>query len=373
MRYVFYAVLIIGLAGCADKNNRLVVTATVAGNPQPQLVSLVAVDFGMGPVLLDTATLAPGSSTIELSTGLAEPAVYKLEFEREKRTILFANDTPFIHFDINWERPGDYTVSSPGSASLQQLLRLSDNGMRSIDSVQRLLNLQADDSLRNVQQQQLEEQRMAMKHAISGYIDTTRSSIVAIYALGFINRFDSDTALITRKVTRITQNFPRDATVKTFAKAYFEQKAKEAKSVTQGKLAPDFTLQDTQGQKVSLSDFRGKYTFVDFWASWCGPCRQENPEIVKAYNTYKNRNFAILGVSLDDNREAWLKAIEKDGLTWQQVSDLQKWESPVVELYDINAIPFSVLLDPEGRVIATNLKGNALHIKLSEIFSAPAP
>ncbi len=371
MKYLFFAVLLALVSGCSEKNSRLLVTATVTGNPEKQLVSLVAVDFGMGPVLLDTATLEPGNSTVELSTGLAEPAVYKLEFEKGKRFILFANDTPFIHFDMNWERPADYTTSSPGSASLQQLLRLTDNGLKSVDSVQSLVNLQSDDSLRNAQQQIADDLRMDVKHAVSGYIDTTRSSIVAIYALGFINRFGSDTALVTRKVTRIAQNFATDPTVKAFTKAYFDQKAKEAKAITSGKAAPDFTLPDTQGQNVSLSDYQGKYTLVDFWASWCGPCREENPEIVKAYDTYKERNFAVLGVSLDNNREAWLKAIEKDGLTWQQVSDLKKWESPVVELYDINAIPFSVLLDPQGRVIATNLRGNALHIKLAEIFRAP--
>lgn len=372
MRYLLF-VLFLGLfAGCNEKANRLSVTASITGNPEKQLVSLIAVDFGMGPVLLDTATIESGNSRVELSTGLAEPAIYKLEFEKGKRFILFANDSAVIHFDMNWDHPAAYTTSSRGSASLQKLLGFTDSQLRSVDSLQSVVNLQVNDSLRNAQQYKLDEMRLDFKHAISGYIDTTKSSIVAIYALGFINRFASDTALVTRKVTRITQNFPSDATVKNFSKAYFDKKAKEAKAITVGRVAPDFTLPDTLGQNVSLSSFLGKYTLVDFWASWCGPCREENPEIVKAYHTYKDRNFAVLGVSLDNNKEAWLKAIAKDGLEWQQVSDLKRWESPVAELYDISAIPFSVLLDPQGKVIATNLRGNALHIKLAELFKAPA-
>ncbi len=369
MRYLFFAVFLLCVAGCNEKNNRLTVTATIAGNPEKQLVSLIAVDFGMGPVLLDTATLDAGNSHVTLTTGLAEPAIYKLEFEKGKRFILFANDTAAIHFNMDWNRPAEYTTSSPGSASLKKLLDFTDSQLKSLDSLQSSTSIQPGDSLGNVQQQLLEQKKMDFKHAISGYIDSTRSSIVAIYALGFINRFGNDTALITRKVIRIAQNFPTDATVKNFAKVYFDKKAKEAKAITPGKLAPDFTLPDTLGQNVSLSSYRGKYTLVDFWASWCGPCRQENPEIVKAYDMYKDKNFTILGVSLDNNKEAWLKAIEKDGLTWQQVSDLKKWESEVTELYDIQAIPFNVLLDPQGKVIATTLKGNALHIKLAEIFT----
>lgn len=374
MRFLFFAVLIVFFGACEQKNNRLTVTATVTGNPEKQVVSLVAVDFGMGPVLLDTATLDAGNSSVTLSTGLAEPAIYKLEFQKEKRFILFANDTPVIHFDMDWQRPADYSTSSPGSASLKKLLDITDDRLKSIDSVQSLVNLATADSLKNMLQHQSDDLKTDYKQAISAYIDTTRNGVAAIYALGFLNRFGADTALISRQVTRISQNFPADPTVKSFSKAYLEKQARDARAIVPGKAAPVFTLPDTLGQNVSLADYRGKYTLVDFWASWCGPCRMENPEIVKAYNTYKDKNFTVLGVSLDDNKEAWLKAIHKDGLTWQHVSDLKKWESPVAELYDIQAIPFSVLLDPEGKVIATNLRSNALHIRLAEIFkAAPTP
>jgi len=111
---------------------------------------------------------------------------------------------------------------------------------------------------------------------------------------------------------------------------------------------------------VKLSDFRGKYTLVDFWASWCVPCRQENPNIVKQYHAYKDKGFTILGVSLDDNPGSWMRAIQADGLEWTQVSDLQQWGSEVVGLYRIHAIPASYLLDPNGIILAKNLRGREL-------------
>ena len=150
----------------------------------------------------------------------------------------------------------------------------------------------------------------------------------------------------------------------------FKQQLETAKKTGIGKIAPEFTQNDTLDQPVSLSSFRGRYLLIDFWASWCGPCRQENPNVVKVFNQYKDRGFHILGVSLDraGQKDKWMKAIHDDKLTWSHVSDLKFWDNAVSKQYGIRAIPQNLLLDPEGKIIAKNLRGEDLAKKLAAVF-----
>jgi len=145
------------------------------------------------------------------------------------------------------------------------------------------------------------------------------------------------------------------------------------KKTAVGVMAMDFTQNDPDGKPVKLSDFKGKYVLIDFWASWCGPCRQENPNVVEAFQKFKDKNFTVLGVSLDGGntkttKEAWLKAVEDDKLAWTQVSDMQGWNNEVSKAWGIKGIPANFLIDPAGKIVAKDLRGEALHTKLAEIL-----
>lgn len=135
-----------------------------------------------------------------------------------------------------------------------------------------------------------------------------------------------------------------------------------------GTLAPDFTQNDPNGKPVKLSSFKGKYVLIDFWASWCAPCREENPNVVRVFNQYKDKNFTVLGVSLDKEKNNWVKAIDNDGLTWTHVSDLKGWYNEVATLYSVRAVPQNLLIDPTGKIIAKNLRGEELVERMGELI-----
>ena len=204
-----------------------------------------------------------------------------------------------------------------------------------------------------------------IQEAIDKFISEKKKSPVAAFILNATFDFNPDVVILEKRFNML------DASVKKSESGkQLEQFISEKKVGAIGSEALDFTQPDTTGSPVSLSSFRGKYVLVDFWASWCGPCRNENPNVVENYNKFKAKNFAILGVSLDrpGKKDAWVQAINEDNLTWTHVSDLQFWNNAAAKLYHIQGIPQNILVDPEGKIVAKNLRGPALEEKLCEIF-----
>jgi peroxiredoxin len=202
-----------------------------------------------------------------------------------------------------------------------------------------------------------------MKDRMKKYITAHPSSPVSLYEIRGLS-YAGDYPELERLFSSLDNSLQNSVAGRNFVK-----ELTILKKLAIGQPALDFTQKDLQGQTVQLSQYnKGKYVLLDFWASWCGPCRAENPNVLKAYNHFKDKQFEVLGVSLDDDGAKWKEAVQKDGMPWTQVSDLKGWKNEAARQYNIMGIPSNFLLDPNGIIIAKNLRGDELEKKLAEVL-----
>ena len=262
----------------------------------------------------------------------------------------------------NEDGKGDFTLKGdyPNVKYMLELLAIS----KEMEAKVRKWNqeIQVDQKQEKRIQAEFTQAQAASTAKIKALIPLMGSHLVALWATNFLPA-EKEMASLVEIADRLSKARPTHPQVQQFV-----NNLQRLQGVNEGAMAPEINLATPAGPTLALSSLRGKYVLIDFWASWCGPCRRENPNVVKTYATYKDKGFEIFGVSLDQNREAWLKAIETDKLVWKHVSDLQYWNSAGAQAYQVNSIPQTFLVDPTGRIIAKGLRGAALDNYLAKLF-----
>lgn len=292
---------------------------------------------------------------------------YQLKYEKAEY-LLICNNTDEIKFEADAkDATMAYKVSGPEeSDALAKLNAIRAKFSNEVEALQTTFNNRVAEhpnqrtEIQQALQPQYEISVNAMNNAILKFAKDNKGTLASFYAMSTLNPQDFEAELV-KFSDEIKTEIKGNPTVDAFV-----QQMALLKVVQVGQAAPAFTINSIDGKPVSLSDFKGKYVLIDFWASWCQPCRQENPNVVKVYNKFKDKNFDILGVSLDTDKAAWQNAIKADGLAWHHVSELKDFNGVTVRKYQVDAIPSSFLISPEGVIVAKNLRGEQLDAFLTK-------
>ena len=385
-RLVLVLAPVVFLFSCKEKSGdkKLVVSGVITNNPAKMIYLEEIPMTTMERVVVDSARLdKDGKYTVKTNTG--EARVYNLRLDQNNYPLAaLINDANKITVNAKFSKenlqfPESYEVTgSAASKEMKDYMTLFNNKLQLIIADGARYDTLAGNGASDSALQAIRDNVLRIADEVKSYtIETLKKSNNPALSMFILGYYQSTSNMQGAGLTGLTNEEVIQIVTDAAAKFPEHQGLIAIKSSLSaspqglvGQQAPDFSLPDPNGKEISLSSFRGKYVLVDFWASWCGPCRAEHPNVVNAYNKYKGKNFTILGVSLDQpgGKDAWMKAVMKDNLTWTQVSDLKHWSSAVVPLYRIEGIPYNVLVDPEGKVIAESLRGADLERKLEEVL-----
>ncbi len=361
-------VIAFALFACKQKNSNgaFEVSGKIKG-VKKQLVYLQQFPYeGTQLQIVDSATLSDDGS-YKLHTIGKEEGLYIVGVTTGPQAI-FVNDKDDITINmdsVNFRHPD--IQNSPATKSIYSFM---DNYIKKDSIVGVAYGAASAPAATDSAKQAFQQQLTSLNSFIKDYINKATSPAAVYFAISQVPAGMMPPEDLVTLVTSASNRFKGSTGLQILKQKLTEManKSQPKNSPLIGKAAPNLTMQDVNGKNVSISDFKGKYLLVDFWASWCGPCRAENPNVVEAYNKYKNKNFTVLGVSLDNDKQAWKDAISKDGLAWNHMSDLKMWDSEAVKAYGFDGIPFNVLIDPQGNIIASSLRGPALEEKLAQVL-----
>jgi peroxiredoxin len=314
----------------------------------------------------DHAVIASDSvknGVFTLKGAVTEPNLYYLVLSSEQPQYIYLENSPITITGSKADIKNIKIEGSRSHADFVEFNKIFNPLIAELNGYAALIQKEENEKKKEDLFKQYDSVVTKVNTEVGNFVAAKRSSFVSAFLLSVSAQVLGDPVAMEQRFNMLSEEIRNSEIGKSIASniAYFKVGAVGTDEL-------DFTQNDVDGKPVSLSSFKGKYVLLDFWASWCKPCRMENPNVVKAYNKFKDKNFTILSVSLDQSKDAWVKAIQADRLTWNHVSDLQQWNNTVAQLYHIQSIPGNFLIDPSGKIIARDLRGEDLEKKLCEVL-----
>ncbi len=371
MKRVFIGILgLVLLASCNSEPKGYTISGTISGEPDNGLKVFLKTTDSLNQLIdIDTTTIENG--LFAFAGNQAEPKLHYIFIEQTRGNVPLVVENGDI--EISFPKDSISFAKISGTAQndmfmnfLTESRKLSDRAL-SMQNDMRMAAQQMDTATVTALREEFIEFQEEAKNFNVDYVKNNPNALISVLIIG---NMMSSKALPLDEVKTLFDGLTPEMKATEPGKK-LEEQLENMKSTDIGAVAPDFSAPTPDGNVLALSDVTGKskLTLVDFWAAWCRPCRAENPNIVSVYNKYKDKGFNVLGVSLDTQAEAWKDAIESDGLAWNHISNLQRFNDPVARLYNIDAIPAAFLLDENGVIVAKNLRGPALEEKVAELLN----